>query len=294
MAAKSKIKAACVIGWPVEHSRSPMIHGYWIKKYKLDAEYRREGVPPEKFEAFIGSVAKHGYVGANVTIPNKEAARALSKADDRADKVGAANTLWLDGATLRSTNTDVEGFINNLDATAPGWNRGLDTVVVMGAGGTARAVVYGLSERGARRVHVVNRTLDRAIALREAFGKRINPVRWEELGGLLSSASLLVNTTSLGMQGKPPLTVNVSRLPSSAVVADVVYAPLETALLVAARARGLRTVDGLGMLLHQAVRGFELWFGVRPEVTPDLRALVEADLRKEQAETVSQKGPRRE
>jgi shikimate dehydrogenase len=269
MAAKSKVKAACVIGWPVEHSRSPLIHGYWIKKYKLAAEYRREAVPPEKFEDFVTHLAERGYVGANVTIPNKEAARALSKADDRADKVGAANTLWLDGTTLRSTNTDVEGFINNLDATTPGWNRGLD------------AVVYGLSERGVKRIHVVNRTIERANALREEFGKRINPVRWEELGGLLSSAGLLVNTTSLGMTGKPPLSVNLAKLPPSAVVADVVYAPLETELLATARGRGLRVVDGLGMLLHQAVRGFELWFSVRPEVTPDLRALVEADLLRE-------------
>lgn len=283
MAAKSKARAACVIGWPVEHSRSPLIHNYWIKKHKLNAEYRREAVPPETFEAFVTHLAEHGYVGANVTIPNKEAARALSRADDRAEQVGAANTLWLDGSTLRSTNTDVEGFINNLDASAVGWNRGLETVVVLGAGGTARAVVYGLSDRGVKRIHVVNRSLDRAIALREQFGTRINPVRWEELGGLLSGAGLLVNTTSLGMTGKPALTVNLNRLPPSAVVADVVYAPLETALLVAARARGLRTVDGLGMLLHQAVRGFELWFGVRPEVTPDLRALVEADLLRDQA-----------
>jgi shikimate dehydrogenase len=283
MAAKSKAKAACVIGWPVEHSRSPLIHGYWIKKHRLDAEYRREAVPPEKFEDFVTHLADRGYVGANVTIPNKEAARALSRPDDRADTVGAANTIWLDGGTLRSTNTDVEGFINNLDASAAGWNRGLETVVVLGAGGTARAVVYGLNERGVKRIHVVNRTLDRATALRREFGKRINPVRWEELGGLLSSAGLLVNTTSLGMTGKPPLSVNLARLPASAVVADVVYAPLETGLLAAARERGLRTVDGLGMLLHQAVRGFELWFGVRPEVTPDLRALVEADLLRQQA-----------
>ena len=283
MAAKSKSKAACVIGWPVEHSRSPLIHGYWIKKYRINAEYRREEVRPEKFADFVTHLSERGYVGANVTIPNKEAACALSKADDRAEKVGAANTLWLDGMTLRSTNTDVEGFINNLDVTTPGWNRGLDTVVVLGAGGTARAVVYGLSERGVKRIHVVNRTLDRAVALREEFGTRINPVRWEELGGLLSSAGLLVNTTSLGMTGKPSLTVNLNRLPPSAVVADVVYAPLETGLLASARARGLRVVDGLGMLLHQAVRGFELWFGVRPEVTPDLRVLVEADLLRNQA-----------
>ncbi len=283
MAAKSKAtRAACVVGWPVEHSRSPLIHGYWIKQYGLDAEYRREAVPAEKFVDFIDHLATRGYVGANVTIPHKEAACALAKADDRAAKVGAANTLWLDGTTLRSTNTDVEGFINNLDASAAGWNRGLETVVVLGAGGTARAVVYGLSERGVKRIHVVNRTLDRAVALREEFGARINPVRWEELGGLLSNAGLLVNTTSLGMTGKPSLTINLNRLPPSAVVADVVYAPLETGLLASARARGLRVVDGLGMLLHQAVRGFELWFGVRPEVTPNLRAVVEADLLRDQ------------
>jgi shikimate dehydrogenase len=276
----AKTKAACVIGWPVEHSRSPLIHGYWIKKHGLDAEYRREAVPPEKFEAFVTRLAERGYVGANVTIPNKEAALTLSNGDDRAERVGAANTLWLDRGALRSTNTDVEGFIDNLDAMAPGWQRGLQTAVVLGAGGTARAVVYGLTERGLPRIHVVNRTLDRALALGEEFGEHVHALRWGELNGLLAGAGLLVNTTSLGMAGKPPLTVALENLPASAVVADVVYAPLETALLAAARARGLRTVDGLGMLLYQAVRGFELWFGVRPQVTSELRDLVEADLRR--------------
>jgi shikimate dehydrogenase len=275
-------KAACVIGWPVEHSRSPLIHGYWIRQHGLDAEYRREAVPPEKFEPFVTRLAEHGYVGANVTIPNKEAALALSKGDERARTVGAANTLWLDGGTLRSTNTDVEGFIDNLDAAAPGWERGLETAVVLGAGGTARAVVYGLNERSVPHIHVVNRTLERAIALREAFGTHVHPLRWEELNGLLAGAGLVVNTTSLGMTGSPPLPINLKSLPASAVVADVVYAPLETPLLAAARERGLRTVDGLGMLLHQAVRGFELWFGVRPQVTPELRALVETDLARRQ------------
>jgi shikimate dehydrogenase len=278
-------KAACVIGWPVEHSRSPLIHGYWIRQHGLDAEYRREAVPPEEFEAFATRLAEHGYVGANVTIPNKEAALRLSDADERARRVGAANTLWLDGATLRSTNTDVEGFIDNLDAAAPNWDRGLETAVVLGAGGTARAVVYGLVERGVPRLRVVNRTFDRAVALCEEFGGRVKPARWEELDGITAGAGLLVNTTSLGMTGSPPLAINLDRLPGSAVVADVVYAPLRTALLAAAGARGLRIVDGLGMLLHQAVRGFELWFGVRPQVTPELRALVEADLvRSEPAE----------
>lgn len=271
-------KAACVIGWPVEHSRSPLIHNYWIKQLGLAAEYRREGVPPEQFEEFVAHLAERGYVGANVTIPHKQAALRQSKADERAKAVGAANTLWLDGGTLRSTNTDVEGFIDNLDAAAPAWDRGLETAVVLGAGGTARAVVYGLLDRNVERINVLNRNLDRAQALAKDFGPRVHPLRWEERTGLLAGAGLLVNTTSLGMTGSPPLQLSLNRLPVSTVVADVVYSPLETPLLAAARARGLRAVDGLGMLLHQAVRGFELWFGVRPQVTPQLRALVEADL----------------
>jgi shikimate dehydrogenase len=274
----AKTKAACVIGWPVEHSRSPLIHGFWIEQLGVDAEYRREAVAPEAFADFIRRLGEHGYAGANVTIPHKEQALALSKADDRATAVGAANTLWLDGGTLYSTNTDVEGFMNNLHAAAPGWDRGLETAVVLGAGGTARAVVYGLIQHGVARIHIVNRSFERAVALQKQFGKRIRPQRWDELNGLAASAGLLVNTTSLGMTGHPPLAVSLDRLPKSAVVADVVYAPLETPLLAAASARGLRTVDGLGMLLHQAVRGFELWFGVRPQVTPELRAVVEADL----------------
>jgi len=271
-------KTACIIGWPVEHSRSPMIHRYWIREYGLDADYRREAVPPERFEAFVSRLAQHGYVGANVTIPHKQAALALSKGDERARRVGAANTLWLDDGRLRATNTDVEGFIANLDATVPGWDRGLQTAVVLGAGGTARAVLYGLVERKIPRIHVANRSFERALALSEEFGKTVHALRWEEFNGLLAGAGLLVNTTSLGMTGNPPLVLNLGRLPASAVIADAVYAPLETALLAAARERGLRAVDGLGMLLHQAVRGFELWFGVRPQVTPNLRALVEADL----------------
>lgn len=271
-------KAACVIGWPIEHSRSPVIHNYWIRQHGLDAEYRREAVPPDQFETFVTHLAQHGYVGANVTIPHKETALALSRGDNRARRIGAANTLWLDDGTIRSTNSDAEGFINNLDSATPGWDRGLETAVVLGAGGTARAVVYGLAERGVAHVHVVNRSFDRAVALREEFGERVLPKRWEELGALLGGCDLLVNTTSLGMTGNPPLALNLGRLPASAVIADAVYVPLETALLAAARERGLRTADGLGMLLHQAVRGFELWFGVRPQVTPDLRAVVEADL----------------
>jgi shikimate dehydrogenase len=193
--------------------------------------------------------------------------------------VGAANTLWYDGGELRSTNTDIEGFIHNLDAAAPGWDTA-EQALVLGAGGSSRAVVFGLIERGIKRVHLATRTLDRARALADQFGGSVHPVAWDAIADRLVEAGLLVNTTSLGMHGQPELAIDVSRLPPQAVVADLVYVPLETALLAAARARGLRTADGLGMLLHQAVRGFELWFGQRPKVTPELRALVEADLKK--------------
>jgi shikimate dehydrogenase len=193
--------------------------------------------------------------------------------------VGAANTLWYDDNKLRSTNTDVEGFLANLDAATPGWDRGLSTAVVLGAGGGARAVIFALLAREVGRIYVINRTEARASALRKKFGARVQVARWEETTGLLGGAGLLVNTTTLGMVGQPPLEFNL-RCPPSLVVADLVYDPLVTGLLASARARGLRTADGLGMLLHQAVRGFELWFGVRPKVTTELRALVEADLLK--------------
>ncbi len=270
-------RAACVIGWPIGHSRSPLIHNYWLQTYGIAGEYRREAVPPDEFKAFVQSLAAHGYVGANVTVPHKEAALAVSQPDDRARAVGAANTLWLDG-TLRSTNTDVEGFLDNLDACAPGWDRGLSHAVVLGAGGAARAVVYGLLERGAGRVVIANRTLSRAEALRERFGARVAPVRWEDRDIALAGATLLVNTTTLGMHGQPALGIDIGRLPRHAIVADLVYVPLTTPLVAAANAEGLRVADGLGMLMHQAVRGFALWFQKNPEVTPELRALLEADI----------------
>ena len=275
----SKPRAACLIGWPAAHSRSPLIHHYWLRTLGIEGGYVIEAVPPEEFQDFVFRLSLRGFVGANVTIPHKERALALSKPDARARAVGAANTLWYEDGELCSTNTDVEGFINNLDACASGWDKTEDALV-LGAGGAARAVVFGLLERGIRRVHVANRTVERARALAGQFGAGVMPVAWEGVGALLPRAGLLVNTTSLGMHGQPPLVVDVGLLPSHAVVADLVYVPLQTPLLEAARARGLKTADGLGMLLHQAVRGFELWFGRRPEVTPELRALVEADLAK--------------
>jgi shikimate dehydrogenase len=271
-------RAACVIGWPIGHSRSPLIHNYWIKEHGLNAEYRREAVPPGELADFVAHISERGYVGANVTVPHKEAALALSEPDERARAVGAANTLWLEAGRLRATNTDVEGFIANLDATAPCWDRGLGSALVLGAGGAARAVVFGLLERGIGHIRLANRTAERAAALRAKFGECVEPAAWSDVDSLLAEAGLLVNTTSLGMAGQPPLTIELARLPAGAVVSDLVYAPLETALLTAAKARGLRAVDGLGMLLHQAVGGFQRWFGVRPQVTKALRALVEADL----------------
>lgn len=270
--------AACVIGWPVAHSRSPLIHNYWLKHYGIAGDYRREAVTPEDFAAFAGSLATRGYVGANVTVPHKEAALRLSLPDNRARTVGAANTFWFDQGVLRSTNTDVEGFLANLDACAPGWDRTLRQAVILGAGGGARAIVYGLVERGIGRIAVVNRTFERAEALRGMFGGAVLPVRWQELEATLAGAELLVNTTTLGMEKQPNLDLDVELLPEGAIVADLVYAPLATPLLDAARARHLRTADGLGMLLHQAVRGFALWFGKTPAVTPELRTLIEADL----------------
>ena len=271
-------KAACVIGWPVEHSRSPLIHGHWIRQLGLDAAYRREAVPPERFVDFVARLAERGYVGANVTVPHKAAALELSKPDALAQAVGAANTLWLADGVLHATNTDVEGFVASLDAGVPGWAARVESAVVLGAGGAARAIVFGLIERGVRRIHVVNRSFDRATALQRRFGERVVPFGWDHRNGLLADAGLLVNTTTLGMAGQPPLEIDLSRLAPAAVVADIVYAPLVTPLLAAARARGLRTVDGLGMLMHQAVGAFARFFGVRPQVTQALRTLVEADL----------------
>ena len=272
-------RRACVIGWPIQHSRSPLIHNYWIKQHKLDAEYGREAVQPEELPGFVRSLRERGYVGCNVTIPHKEAVFALTEPDNRADAVGAANTLFYDGDALRSTNTDVEGFLGNLDQATPAWDRGLETAVVLGAGGGAKAVVFALRTREVRRIYLVNRTPARAEVLRKKFGAAVHLANWDELTGLLGGAGLLVNTTSLGMAGQPPLEIN-PRGPPSLVVSDIVYSPLETNLLKLARDRGLRTADGLGMLLHQAVRGFQLWFGVRPKVTRELRALVEKDLLK--------------
>jgi len=275
----TKAPAACLIGWPAAHSRSPLIHHYWLRTLGIAGGYVIEAVPPDDLRDFVLRLSLRGFVGANVTIPHKEGVLELSTPDARAKAVGAANTLWFEDVELHATNTDVEGFINNLDASAPGWDAA-EEALVLGAGGSARAVVFGLRERGIKRIHLANRTIARAETLAKEFGPNVQPVTWDGINDVLPRAKLLVNTTSLGMHGQPSLDVDVARLPEGTVVADLVYVPLVTPLLAAAKARGLKTADGLGMLLHQAVRGFELWFGRRPRVTAELRALVEADLTK--------------
>ena len=275
------MKRACVIGWPVAHSRSPVIHRYWLKLYGLDGAYEMEEVRPEEIGGFLKGLGKRGYAGANVTLPHKEAALAAAdRPDEAATSIGAANTLWLDDAgLLHASNTDAYGFMTHLAAGAPDWNEGKRPVVVLGAGGAARAILHGLVEAGASKILLANRTEGRAKALAEGFGDKVSVVRWEDRNKALSGCGLLVNSTSLGMTGKPALDIDLSALPADSIVADIVYSPLETPLLAAARARGNRIVDGLGMLLYQAVPGFERWFGVRPQVTRELRAHVVAHLK---------------
>src|SRR3569833_1148344 len=235
MTSDTKARAACLIGWPAAHSRSPLIHHYWLRTLGIEGGYNIEAVPPEGFAEFVLHLSTHGFVGANITIPHKERALALTKPDARALAVGAANTLWYEGGELLSTNTDVEGIINNLDACAPGWALGSDAMV-LGAGGASRAVVFGLIERGFKSVHLVNRTEERARALADQFGAPVLPLSWNVVSDLLPRIDLLVNTTSLGMYGQPALEVDVGLLPSHAVVAELVYVPLETPLLASARA----------------------------------------------------------
>ncbi|WP_336801222.1 shikimate dehydrogenase [Kaistia sp. MMO-174] len=273
------VPTACVIGWPVKHSRSPIIHRHWLSELGLAGDYVRHPVEPEQAAAFFAGFATGPFVGCNVTVPHKEVAfAAVDHADAVATALGAVNTVWLEDGRLMGSNTDAEGFIANLDHGAPGFDANPGAAIVLGAGGAARAVIWALQARGFAPIHVINRTRDRAGALAERFGSDIHPAGWEDLPALLPQASLLVNTTSLGMEGQPPLVIDLAAARDDLLVTDIVYIPLETPLLKVARSRGLKTVDGLGMLLHQAVPGFERWFGRRPVVTPELRRLILADM----------------
>jgi shikimate dehydrogenase len=276
-----QIQSPCagVAGWPVGLSRSPTIHRYWLKELGLPGSYERFAVRPEEFRRFADRIRDGELVGANVTAPHKETAFGLcDRRTPVAEALGAVNTLWRQGELLWGDNTDVAGFVANMDDTAPGWAGPTKSAVVVGAGGAARAIVFALESRGFERIAVVNRTRGRAEALAAHFGGPTRAAPWTDLTAELGQADLLVNTTVLGMAGQPPLAVDLGRLPDRAVVADIVYVPLRTPLIVAATTRGLRTAEGLGMLLHQAAPGFALWFGARPKVTPALRALVEAEV----------------
>lgn len=270
-------RRAFVCGHPIAHSRSPKIHGHWLRTYGIDGSYEAIDVSPADFSAFVSGLRQNGFAGGNVTIPHKEAAFALAeKRDDAAQQIGAVNTLWFGDGKLNATNTDWIGFAANMDDYASGWAANGPAVVV-GAGGAARAIVYALKRRGVADIRIVNRTLARACELADLFGTGVS-AHGEPGRDLLADAGLLVNTTALGMHGEADLPADPAALPDHAVVTDIVYVPLETPLLTAARRRGLKTVDGLGMLLHQAAPGFELWFGVKPHVTAELRDLIVRDL----------------
>jgi len=272
------LRKAFVCGHPIAHSRSPKIHGYWLKSYGIDGSYEALDVSPESFPGFMDSLRSGAFAGGNVTLPNKEAAFLLAdRWDPAADEIGAANTLWVDGGLIHASNTDGYGFCANLDDLASGWDR-RQTAVVLGAGGAARAVVHALKSRGFGDIRIVNRTVARAQELAGRFGGTASAHGTDACRELCGDADLLVNTTSLGMVGDGALPADPAWLPAGAIVTDIVYVPLETPLLFAAKRLGLKTVDGLGMLLHQAVPGFERWFGTRPVVTDDLRDMIIRDI----------------
>lgn len=274
-------RRAFVIGQPIGHSRSPLIHGHWLARYGIEGSYERADVAPGELGAFVRRIGPSEFCGGNVTIPHKEAVlRLTDEATARARRLGAANTLWLEDGRLLADTTDGEGFLASVaGVVGPGWERGVETALVLGAGGAARSIVGALLDLGIERIVVANRTEARAAEIAGFAPGRIQTAGWNAVEHALAEADLLVNTSAAGMAGQAALDLDLAGLRETAIVADIVYVPLETGLLAAARRRGLRTVDGLGMLLHQAVPGFERWFGVRPDVTGELRALVEADLR---------------
>lgn len=273
---KERIPLAGVIGSPIAHSRSPALHGHWLKRYGIRGHYIPMDIAAADLEDAIRLLPKLGFVGVNVTIPHKE--HVISLADlvtDRAALMGAANTLIFraDGK-VHADNTDGYGFIENLRQNAPDWNPTEGPAAVIGAGGAARAVIAALLEVGVPEIRLTNRTKTRSEALRKEFGTKLDVYDWVQAGNMFDGAATVVNASSLGMQGKPEMRIPLDALSPDAVVTDLVYAPLETKLLAHAKSIGCRTVDGLGMLLHQAAPGFERWFGQRPEVDEDLRQAV--------------------
>ena len=269
-------RLAGVMGWPVAHSLSPRLHGFWLERYGVDGAYVPLAVAPGDLGESLRALPKMGFAGVNLTVPHKERALAhIDSPSETARRIGAVNTVVVgDGGELRGDNTDAFGFIENLAEGAPGWSAAEGPAAVIGAGGVARAVCVALADAGAPEVRIVNRTGSRAEALAEALDGPFSAVPWRDRSAALGGAHLLVNATTLGMSGGPALDLDLARLADGAVVNDVVYTPLETPLLAAAARAGHRAVGGIGMLLHQARPGFAAWFGVEPEVTPELREFV--------------------
>lgn len=277
---ENTVPAAFVTGWPIKHSRSPIIHRHWLKQNGLAGTYDAVAVSEDEFASFIAGLkdGSRGFAGGNVTIPHKETAFRLSdRPDDLAQELGAANTLWLQDGELHATNTDGYGFAANLDACHANWDK-VDRAVILGAGGASRAVIQAVRDRGVNEIHVVNRTVSRAEELADRFGQKIHAHGLPALAEVMAGAGLFVNTTSLGMDGQESAVIDFSSMKAGALVTDIVYVPLETPILKQAGEQGYTTADGLGMLLHQAVPGFEKWFGHRPVVDAALRQLIIQDI----------------
>lgn len=274
---------AFVVGHPIHHSRSPMIHTHWLLGFGIAGEYRAIDVAPEQFETFFSDLrTSEKFRGGNVTIPHKEVACKLAdRPDELAQELGAANTLWVTDGLVHATNTDGYGFVANLDQRAPGWSKA-DKAVILGAGGASRAVIQAVRDRKIGEIHVVNRTVERARELADRFGSRVHAHEMGALREVLSGAGLFINTTSLGMDGQESIAIDFTGMQDDAIVTDIVYVPLKTPMLKEAERQGKTTVDGLGMLLNQAVPGFETWFGKRPAVDEQLRQLVISDMDKHQ------------
>ena len=280
MAENQPYQLAGVMGWPVGHSRSPVIHNHWIAQLGLRGAYVLLPVQPEKLDDALRSLPVLGFAGCNLTIPHKVAAlEIVDRVDLLAQRIGAVNTVVVEAdGTLTGLNTDGFGYIQSLLDVQPDWQADAGPVVVVGAGGAARAIIVALVERGAKEIRLTNRSVDKAKDMAAEFGRQVNAVPWEDRHEALSGAALLVNTTNQGMHGEPALDLNLRQLPSTALVSDIIYIPMETPLLAAARARGNATVNGLGMLLHQARPAFAAWFGVLPEVSPALLEQIQATL----------------
>jgi shikimate dehydrogenase len=275
-ALSGETKVAGIVGWPVAHSLSPRLHGYWLRKYGIDGTYVPFPVRPELLATALGALPALGLVGVNLTVPHKEKAMAvMDKISPLARRIGAINTVIVDtDGGIFGDNTDAYGFLANVRASLPGWTAAQGPAVVLGAGGAARATVAALIDDGSPEIRLVNRSQSRASHIAANFAGPVTVVSWDRRADVLAGARLLVNTTTLGMVHQPPLDMDLSALPDDAVVCDMVYAPLKTDLLATASARGNPVVDGLGMLLHQARPAFAAWFGVHPEVTEDVRAFV--------------------